>query len=71
MERLEQSLYHPRKVSSKYQENNYRRTDLEKETVKIYSKKVGGNIEVVINPRLTKKERLNRMIGLSNAVATG
>ncbi|MCL0103753.1 hypothetical protein M1O51_03990 [Dehalococcoidia bacterium] len=42
-----------------------------KDTVEIYSEKAGRNIEVTINPMLTEKERLKRIIGLSNSVTTG
>lgn len=42
-----------------------------KETIEVYSEKVGGTIKVTINPPLTEKERLNRIIGLSNSVTTG
>lgn len=42
-----------------------------KDTLKIYSKKAGRNIEVTVNPMLTEKERLKKIIGLSNSVTTG
>lgn len=42
-----------------------------KDAVEIYSEKAGRNIEVTINPMLTEKERLKRIIGLSNSVTTG
>jgi len=39
--------------------------------IEIYSEKVGKPIKVTINPELAEKEKLRRIIGLSNSVTTG